>query len=245
MDNAVIDAIASTCDGDLRRALNDLEILVNSIPCGSHITIDIWENFANEKHIRYDRNEAEHHATISAYIKSMRGCDADAALYWLAKMLRGGEDPRFIARRLIIFASEDVGLADSRALPMALACYDACERVGMPECSINLSHVTVFMATTHKSNSTYVALKAAQEEIDRHPLQPVPVYLRNQPKSMTRNLQGESYLYAHEYENNITGQRYMVHPKKFYRPKCSGEERTIWEKFEGKDPENTRERKMI
>jgi putative ATPase len=191
---------------------------------GSHIGLPHWEAFATERHIRYDRDESEHHATISAYIKSMRGCDPNAAVYWLTKMLEGGEDPRFIARRLIIFASEDVGLADVRALPLAMACYGACETVGMPECAINLSHVTVFMALALKSNSTNLALREAREEIRTHPVQPVPQYLRNQPSSMAKRLNRETYLYAHDYPDNVTGQAYMLEPKVFYRPKAVGEE---------------------
>jgi putative ATPase len=224
LDDDVLDILAQSCDGDLRRALGHLETLVMGVATGTHITHAHWETFATERHIRYDRDESEHHATISAYIKSMRGCDPNAAVYWLVKMLEGGEDPRFIARRLVIFASEDVGLADARALPLATACYTACETVGMPECSINLSHVTVFMALARKSNSTYLALNGAREEIRTHPVQPVPSYLRNQPKSMARRLNTEHYLYAHDYPDNVTGQAYMVDPKVFYHPRDSGDE---------------------
>ncbi|MDR0727320.1 MAG: replication-associated recombination protein A [Puniceicoccales bacterium] len=224
LDNEVLDILAQSCDGDLRRALGNLETLVMGAATGTRITISLWEAFAAERHIRYDRDESEHHATISAYIKSMRGCDPNAAVYWLVKMLEGGEDPRFIARRLVIFASEDVGLADTRALPLANACYAACETVGMPECAINLSHVTVFMALVRKSNSTYMALTNAREEMRTHPVQPVPSYLRNQPKSIARRLNTESYLYAHDYPDNVTGQAYMVEPKTFYHPRNAGDE---------------------
>ncbi|MDR1457185.1 MAG: replication-associated recombination protein A [Puniceicoccales bacterium] len=224
LDNDVLDILAQSCDGDLRRALNHLETLVMGVATGTRITCSHLETFATERHVRYDRDESEHHATISAYIKSMRGCDPNAALYWLAKLLEGGEDPRFIARRLVIFASEDIGLADSRALPLATACYAACETIGMPECAINLGHVTVFMALAQKSNSTYLALNGAREEIRTHPMQSVPNYLRNQPKSMAKRLNTEPYLYAHDYPGNVTGQAYMVEPKIFYYPKASGDE---------------------
>ncbi|MDR2340995.1 MAG: replication-associated recombination protein A [Puniceicoccales bacterium] len=220
----VLDVLAQSCDGDLRRALGNLETLVMGTATGTRITLAHWEAFASERHIRYDRDETEHHATISAYIKSMRGCDPDAAVYWLTKMLEGGEDPRFIARRLVIFASEDVGLADTRALPLATACYAACETVGMPECGINLSHVTIFMALARKSNSAYMAFNNAREEVRTHPVQSVPNYLRNQPKSMARQLNTESYRYAHDYPDNITGQSYMIEPKIFYHPCDSGDE---------------------
>lgn len=232
VDADVLEAIASTSDGDLRRALNMLETLVTSMPNGSKIHFADWERFGRERALRYDKDESEHHATISAFIKSMRGCDPDAALYWLAKMLKGGEDPRFIARRLVIFASEDVGLADPRALPLATACFDACEKVGLPECQLNLAHVTVFMATAPKSNSTYMALSRALDEVNHHPVQPVPEYLRNHPKNVASRLKIEEYRYSHDYDGNISGQEYMVEPKKFYFPKSSGAEKLIQERME-------------
>jgi putative ATPase len=232
LDGEVLDALAETCDGDLRRALNALETLVMGSPTGAHLTLADWEAFGKERHLRYDRDESEHHATISAYIKSMRGCDPDAALYWLAKMLEGGEDPRFIARRLVIFASEDVGLADPHALPIAAACYGACETVGMPECAINLAHGTVHMATAQKSNSAYAALGRAQEEIRTKAVQPVPEFLRNQPKSLARRLGTETYVYAHGHGENVTGQRYMLDPKQFYFPTTIGAEKAIAERME-------------
>ena len=154
-------AIAAISDGDLRRALNALETIVVSAGGGAEITADSVKIFAQERRIRYDSDEDEHYDTISAFIKSVRGCDPDAALYWLAKMLAGGEDPRFIARRLVILASEDVGLADSRGLLVANAAFDACERVGLPECELNLAHATLFLAAAPKSNSATAALAAA------------------------------------------------------------------------------------
>lgn len=231
LDPEVLRGIAATCDGDLRRALNMLETLVMGLPNGSHIGLDDWRNFGERRVLNYDRNESEHHATISAYIKSMRGNDPDAAAYWLAKMLQGGEDPRFIARRLVIFASEDVGLADPRALPLATACFDACEKIGLPECAINLGHVTVFMATAPKSNSAYMALSAAQSDIKSGPVQPVPEYLRNHPRNVAARLTDEPYRYSHNYEDNCSGQKYMLQPKQFYHPKLSGAEKLIAERM--------------
>ncbi len=142
--DAVLVGLARLCDGDMRRALNALETLVLSQPTGSEITPAELEVFARERQIRYDADEDEHYDTISAFIKSVRGSDPDAALYWLAKMIEGGEDPRFIARRLIILASEDIGLADSRALPLATAALQAVEFIGMPEAALTLSHCTLF-----------------------------------------------------------------------------------------------------
>ncbi|MDR2576451.1 MAG: replication-associated recombination protein A [Puniceicoccales bacterium] len=238
VDDVVLEALAQTCDGDLRRALNALETMVMGAPNGSCLTIENWEIFGKERHLRYDRDEGEHHATISAYIKSMRGGDPDSALYWLTKMLQGGEDPRFIARRMVIFASEDVGMADPRALPLASACYAACETIGMPECGINLAHGTVYLATALKSNSAYAAYGRAQEEIRTHAVQPVPEFLRNQPKSLASRLGVEKYLYSHEYEDNVSGQRYMVDPKKFYYPKEIGAEKVVADRLNGqKSPE--------
>ncbi|MDR1437844.1 MAG: replication-associated recombination protein A [Puniceicoccales bacterium] len=229
----VLRIIASASDGDLRRALNHLEMMVAGVPVGSHISWETLENLGQERHLRYDRNQSEHHATISAYIKSMRGCDPDAAVYWLAKMLNGGEDPRFIARRLIIFASEDVGLADSSALPLAIACFDACEKVGLPECAINLSHVSVFMAGAPKSNSTYMALQNARRDIQLYGIQPVPTYLQNRPHSLAKKLGDESYRYAHDYENNSSSQAHMINKKQFYFPKRAGDEGKNRERKDG------------
>jgi len=175
----VLRDLAQLCDGDLRRALNALEVLVLSLESGAAITPEELKVFARERQIRYDSDEDEHFDTISAFIKSIRGGDPDAALYWMAKMLEGGEDARFIARRLVILASEDVGLADAKALPLAVAAHHACDFVGLPECRLNLAHATVYLATAPKSNSAYRAISAAQEAIREHPVQAVPVHLRD------------------------------------------------------------------
>ncbi|MDR2667827.1 MAG: replication-associated recombination protein A [Puniceicoccales bacterium] len=232
VDDEVLEAIAATCQGDLRRALNSLETLVLGAPMGTSLTIDDWKTFATERHINYDRDGSEHHATISAHIKSMRGCDPDSAIYWLTKMLRGGEDPRFIARRLVIFASEDVGLADPHALPLASACYAACETIGMPECAINLAHVTVYLATAPKSNSAYAAYDLAGEDIDKNGAQTVPDYLRNQPQSLQKRLCTDHYIYAHGHMDNVTGQKHMTNPRQFYFPNSVGAEAKIVERLE-------------
>jgi putative ATPase len=224
--------LARFCDGDLRRALNALETLVGSLPMGSTLGLQELAIFAQERQIRYDADEDEHYDTISAFIKSIRGCDPDAALYWLAKMLEGGEDPRFIARRLIISASEDVGLGDSRALSLANACFDACERVGMPECALNLAHVTVFLATAPKSNSTYVALTRARESIRQEGTQPVPLWLRDGSTAIAKQLgQSQDYRYSHDFSENISGQEFMLQPKIFYIPKEVGSESSIAERL--------------
>jgi putative ATPase len=225
--------IARFSEGDLRRALNALETLVMSLPVGSMISGEVLNAFFQERQIRYDRNEDEHYDTISAFIKSVRGCDPDAALYWLAKMLEGGEDPRFIARRLVILASEDIGLADPRGLPLAVAAFNACEILGMPECRLSLAHATLFLATAPKSNSAYMALEKAQQSLREQPVQSVPLWLRDGSTSISRNLgNGKSYLYSHEFEDAISGQEYMMEPIKFYDPKNVGAEVAIAERLQ-------------
>ncbi len=228
----VLIGLARLCDGDTRRALNALETLVLSKPMGSKATTEDLKVFARERQIRYDNNEDEHYDTISAYIKSMRGGDPDAALYWLAKMLAGGEDPRFIARRLVILASEDIGMADSRALPLAVSAFQACEFIGMPECELNLAHVTVFLACAPKSNSTTMAISAAKQAIRNGPLQAVPMWLRDAHTKLNKQLgQGEGYRYSHDYPEAVSGQEYMIEPQTFYRPKKSGAETAIGERL--------------
>jgi putative ATPase len=198
-------------------------------PCRPLLLSDL-KAFAKERQIRYDANEDEHYDTASAFIKSMRGSDPDASLYWLAKMLSGGEDPRFIARRLVIFASEDVGLADPRALPMAVACKDACEFVGLPECELNLAHVTVFLATCPKSNSTTLAIGRAKASIREKGLQPVPLWLRDAHTKFNKSLgQGKDYKYSHDFPDADSGQTYMEQPERFYEPKEAGLEARIKE----------------
>lgn len=231
-DDAVFTALAKFCDGDLRRGLNALETLVLSQPLGSYIDEAAVEVFAKERRIRYDADEDEHYNTASAFIKSMRGGDPDAALYWLAKMLIGGEDPRFIARRLIIFASEDVGLADSRALPLTTATWQACEFVGQPECEINLAHCTVFLATAPKSNRSYMGLNAAKADIGKGPLQPVPLWICDGSTKFNKSMgQGVDYDYSHTHAEGISGQEYMVEPKQFYEPGQQGAEAAIAERL--------------
>jgi putative ATPase len=239
--DAVLHALARLSDGDLRRALNALETLVLSMPKrpaadgagGSLILEEDVRKFASERQIRYDANEDEHYDTASAFIKSMRGSDPDAALYWLAKMLSGGEDPRFIARRLVIFASEDVGLADPRALPMAIACKEACEFVGLPECQLNLAHVTVFLATCPKSNSTTLAIGKAMQSIKSKGMQSVPLWLRDAHTALNKSLgQGEGYQYSHDFPEGISGQAFMETTEQFYFPKEAGVETRIKERLE-------------
>lgn len=231
-EKKVLETLAKLCEGDLRRALNALETLILGQPLGSTLTLDAIAVFAKERQIRYDAKEDEHYDTISAFIKSIRGGDPDAALFWLAKMIEGGEDPRFIARRLVILASEDVGLADSRALMIATAAFQACEWIGLPECSINLSHATVFLATAPKSNSAYQAWNEAQKVIQQGGTQPVPLWLRDGHNATGRSLgHGKDYKYSHDYPQAISGQEYMLNPTLFYHPKSIGAETAIAERL--------------
>lgn len=229
----VLTSIARMSDGDLRRALNALETLVLAAPMGGSVTQDDLRSFARERHIRYDADQDEHYDTISAFIKSVRGCDPDAAMYWLAKMLSGGEDPRFIARRLVILASEDVGLADSRALGVAVAAQQAVEFVGPPECELNLAHATLFLALSPKSNSAMSALFAAKEAIKKGPLQSVPPWLKDAHTKTAKAMgNGAGYIYSHEAPENISGQEYMLEPLRLYNPRSQGAEEALARRLE-------------
>lgn len=231
-DDAVLLGLARLCDGDMRRGLNALETLVLSQPTGSEITTGALEAFARERQIRYDADEDEHYDTISAFIKSVRGSDPDAALYWLAKMIEGGEDPRFVARRLIILASEDIGLADSRALQVATAAQQAVDFIGMPEAALTLSHCTLFLALCPKSNSATEAIARARKAIKDGPVQNVPLWLRDGHNKIGRQLgHGKDYQYSHDHEGGISGQAYLETPLELYVPKLQGAEAALAERL--------------
>jgi putative ATPase len=224
-----INQIARLAEGDLRKAYNMIEVIVEGLPQKGVVSEDTVAQFARERSIRYDRDEDEHYDTASALIKSMRGNDPDASLYWLAKMLVGGEDPRFIARRLVIFASEDVGLADSRGLLMADATFRACETIGVPECELNLAHCVLFLATCPKSNSATLALAAAKQAIRDQPVQSIPSNIqdRHGRNQKYRDEGEEGYLYSHNYPENISGQSYLEKDHSLYSPKSAGTEKSV------------------
>ena len=231
-DAKVLADLAVLCDGDLRRALNALEVIVLSLPEGATVTESEIEIFARERRIRYDADEDEHYDTISAFIKSCRGSDPDAAMYWLAKMLAGGEDPRFIARRLVILASEDVGLADPLALPLAVAAHHACDFIGLPEAELTLAHATLHIACAPKSNSATLALAAAHQALKTQPVQPVPLPLRDKSGQASKQAgHGKGYRYSHDYPENISGQDYLEKPLALYTPKSAGLETRIVERL--------------
>ena len=220
--------LAMLSDGDLRRALNSLEVIVLGLPEGGTITEAELEVFARERRIRYDADEDEHYDTISAFIKSCRGSDPDAAMYWLAKMLAGGEDPRFIARRLVILASEDVGLADPQALPLTVAAHHAVDFIGLPEAELTLAHATLYIATAPKSNSATLALGEAHRALKEQPVQTIPSALRSKTGQANKRIgQGQGYDYAHDFPENITGQDYLTQPLALYTPKAVGWETKI------------------
>lgn len=228
-DDAVLSDLAVLCDGDLRRALNALEVVALSLDGKTEITAAELESFARERRIRYDANEDEHYDTISAFIKSCRGGDPDAAMYWLAKMLAGGEDPRFVARRLVILASEDIGLADPFALPLAVAAHQAAEFVGLPEAELTLAHATLHIACAPKSNSATMALAAAKQALKNAPVQPVPMHLRDKGGQASKRAgHGKGYRYSHDFPEGIaTGQDYLEKPLKLYEPSLNGLETRI------------------
>ena len=225
-------ALARMSEGDMRRALNALETVALGHAPNSELTLDDIAAFARERQIRYDRNEDEHYDTISAFIKSVRGSDPDAAVYWLAVMLEGGEDPRFIARRLVILASEDIGLADSRALTVAVAAQQACDFIGMPEAQLTLAHATLFLATCPKSNSATEAIFGARALLREGRRQRVPAHLRDAHNKLNKSLgNGANYLYSHEFPEGISGQMYLETPLKIYTPKTNGAEAAIAERL--------------
>ena len=231
-DDTLLASLAVLCDGDLRRALNALEVLVLGLADGAPITPAELAVFARERRIRYDADEDEHHDTISAFIKSCRGSDPDAAMYWLAKMLAGGEDPRFIARRLVILASEDVGLADPQALPLAVAAHHACDFIGLPEAQLTLAHATLYIATAPKSNSANLALGEAHRALKESPVQTIPSALRSKSGQANQRIgQGKDYDYSHDFPENITGQNYLETPLTLYTPKTAGWEAKIAERL--------------
>ena len=228
----VLSELAVFCDGDLRRALNALEVIAVSKGGKSQIDEADLAVFARERRIRYDAGEDEHYDTISAYIKSCRGGDPDAAMYWLAKMLAGGEDPRFIARRLVILASEDVGLADPHALPLAVAAHHAVDFVGLPEAELTLAHATIYIATAPKSNSATIALGEAHRELSEKPVQSVPMHVRDKGGQANKRMgQGKGYGYSHDFPEGISGQEYLLHPLQLYTPKLAGAEVAIGERL--------------
>lgn len=223
--------LAEVCEGDARRALTALEVAVLSTPPDAdgsiHVDAAVMQDCVQRKMLAYDRDEDGHYDTISAFIKSMRGSDPHAAIYWLAKMLEAGEDPRFISRRMMIFASEDVGNADPRALTVAVSAHQAVEFVGMPEARIILAHAVTYLATAPKSNASYVALDAASADIRAGRVLPVPEHLKNVHVTAAGKEEPKPYLYPHDFAGHHVAQQYIPTNARYYRPGNQGYEETI------------------
>jgi putative ATPase len=251
--------LVEACDGDARRALTALEIGVKSALApesanpdrevggggannprprgrGSPITFDLplAQDSIQQKVIEFDPTGDTHYDTASAFIKSLRGSDPDAALYWMARMLEGGEDPRFVARRLVIFASEDVGNADPFGLVLANAAWDAVEKVGLPECRINLAHAVTYLATAQKSNASYMAGEAAAKDVREGRTLPVPLHLRDKNYRGAKEVfgHGAGYKYAHDYEGGWVNQEYIPTDAEYYQPTDRGHEAKIKARLE-------------
>ncbi|WDT71259.1 MAG: replication-associated recombination protein A [Candidatus Manganitrophus sp.] len=227
--------LIETTEGDARRLLNALEIGVVTTPPDPQgiirVELAVAEESVQKKGLVYESGDS-HYDTISAFIKSLRGSDPDAAVYWLAKMIYAGEDPLFIARRLVIAASEDVGNADPRALVVAVATLHALEAIGMPEGRIPLAQATTYIASAPKSNAAYLAVDAALEEIESGRVMEVPPSLRDTHYSGAKRLgRGKGYLYPHDYPDHFVPQLYLPEEKTFYRPSDQGEEKRIAERL--------------
>ncbi len=236
MEEAALIHIDKNASGDARRALNALEVGVLTTPPDSRGEIRFDQKAAEEscqrKIVYYDADEDYHYDTASAFIKSMRGSDPDAALYWLAKMLYAGEDPRFIVRRILILASEDIGNADPQALILASAGLQAIEFVGMPETRIILAQLVTYMALAPKSNASYMGVSRALEYVRSEKTQEVPGHLRDRSyPGAKRTKHGEGYKYAHDYKNHFVRQEYMSQNVQFYKAPLTGLEHEMAERL--------------
>jgi len=233
-------AIARFANGDARTALNTLEMAVcNGKMDGEgnlHVDEEILSDCMNRRSLLYDKQGEEHYNLISALHKSMRNSDPDAAVYWMLRMIDGGEDPLYIARRLIRFASEDVGLADPNAINMAVSVYQACHFLGLPECDVHLTHAVVYLAMAPKSNALYVACENAKKDIHDKPAEPVPLQIRNAPTRLMKEADyGKGYQYAHDTAEKITRMQCLpdsLKDRRYYHPTEQGREIRIKERLE-------------
>lgn len=241
-----LDFIAQSADGDARRALNTLEIAADltlkpSALSAQHsakpqITLSLVEDALQKKSLFYDKKGEEHYNVISAFIKSMRGSDPDAAVYYLARMLEAGEEPLFIARRMVIFASEDVSNADPHAVQVAIACMQSFDFVGMPEGWIPLAQCATYLASAPKSNASYMAYTYAKADVEEHGTLPTPKHLRNAPTKLMKDLgYAKNYKYAHDYDGHfVVGEQYLpdkLKDRTYYKPTENGYEKTISERL--------------
>jgi putative ATPase len=228
-----LEFLAATCDGDARQALSALEIGVLSTDRQPvEFTLELAAESVQRKAVTYDRDGDSHYDAASALIKSIRGSDPDAAIYWLARMLEGGEDVRFLTRRLVILASEDIGNADPQALPLAVAAMQACEFVGLPECQLNLAQAVAYLACAPKSNAATVAIGEARTDVREGRTLPVPMHLRDKSYAGAQRLgHGAGYEYAHDAPDAIAAQDYLGVEREYYRPADRGFEAELAERL--------------
>jgi len=235
----MLTAIAIFANGDARVALGTLEMVIingETDESGTTVTKEIIEQCISRKSLLYDKGGEEHYNIISALHKSMRNSDANAAVYWLARMLEAGEDPLYVARRIVRFASEDIGMADSAALQIAVAAYQACHFIGMPECSVHLTHAVVYMSLSPKSNALYVAYGRAAEDAQKTSADPVPLQIRNAPTRLMEDLgYGKGYIYAHDTPDKIAAMQCLpaaLADRKYYEPGTQGREARVKERMD-------------
>lgn len=240
ISDEMLEVIAKFANGDARNALSTLEMVVLNGEVGEEgeitVTDDTLEQCISKKSLLYDKNGEEHYNIISALHKSMRNSDPDAAVYWLARMLEAGEDPLYVARRVTRFASEDVGLADPHALEIAVAAYQACHFIGMPECSVHLTQAVVYMSLAPKSNALYIAYETAKRDAIKELAEPVPLVIRNAPTKLMKELNyGKGYQYAHDSEEKLTNMQCLPDSllgKEYYKPTEQGLESKYKAKLE-------------
>lgn len=234
IEDSMLEMIAQFAAGDARTALNTLEMAVTNGEISADkttVTMEVLKQCIGRKSFLYDKKGEEHYNIISALHKSMRNSDPDAAVYWLARMLEAGEDPLYVARRLIRFASEDVGMADSQALPLAVAAYQACHFLGMPECNVHLSHAVIYLSMAPKSNSAYMAYNAAREDAQATMAEVVPMNIRNAPTKLMEQLHyGEGYVYAHDTIEKVARMQCLpdgLLDRQYYHPDGQGAEPAV------------------
>lgn len=240
IDKEHIAAIARFANGDARTALNTLEMAVLNAKMDERAVLcvndEVLAQCMNRRSLLYDKNGEEHYNLISALHKSMRNSDPDAAVYWMYRMLDGGEDPLYIARRLVRFASEDIGMADSNALQVAVSVYQACHFLGMPECDVHLAHAVVYLAMAPKSNALYVACGECKKDIQELPAEPVPLQICNAPTGLMKELHyGEGYIYAHDTAEKMARMQCLpdtLAGRRYYRPGDAGQEKQVKERLE-------------
>lgn len=240
ISSEMLEMIANFSNGDARNALSTLEMVIlnGDLDSGGTVTVtkETLEQCISKKSLLYDKNGEEHYNLISALHKSMRNSDPDAAVYWLARMLEAGEDPLYVARRVTRFASEDVGLADPRALEIAVAAYQACHFIGMPECSVHLTQAVVYLSLAPKSNSLYMAYEHARTDAVRQLAEPVPLVIRNAPTGLMKDLSyGKGYQYAHDTQDKLTNMQCLPDSllgTQYYDPAGEGEEKEYRRRLE-------------